>query len=85
MGMLFTPAPARAIAFRDVGSSISSMLKLRTSTASGPTISEAYSKLSGGSRRIPLGDILLSVWILNIANLHKYKVMEFKSDELRNY
>jgi hypothetical protein len=43
MGMLFTPAPARAMTLSDSGIGISCMSKLRTIAPSGFMISDAIS------------------------------------------
>ncbi len=66
IGILLTPAPARATAFREPDSSISCILKLRKTIASGLGISLAISYLSNGNKLSPSGSILFNVWILNI-------------------
>ena len=60
-GILLTPAPARAIASRLSGSSISCMEAERTMMPSGFSISAPTVKFSGSSRSRPRGEILLSV------------------------
>ena len=65
-GMLFTPAPARAMARRLAGNGISFILKLRTSIASGFDISDAISYLSREKSPKPAGEILFNVWILYV-------------------
>ncbi len=66
MGMLFTPAPARAIPLSEAGSSSACRSALRTRIPSGFRISDAISKESRGSSSSPMAAILLSVWILNM-------------------
>src|SRR5688572_1009521 len=62
-GMLFTPAPARPIAFTLRGISIVRMSWERTMTASGSALSAPTSYRSDGKRFSPRGEIELSVWM----------------------
>ena len=62
-GMLLTPAPARAIARRLSGSSVSCRLALRTRMPSGAAQSSDTAYASAGRRSSPNGEILFMVLI----------------------
>src|SRR5690349_11040634 len=68
-GTLFVPAPARPTAFTLFGIVIACMSAERTMIASGSALSDDTAYLSRGNRSSPRGEMLLSVRIVNRAEV----------------